>query len=69
MTALASSAELDERHAYSCPECGHVLRFSGLGRHRVYFDLGDERLDDPVTNRVCPDCGHGLPGKSAVIER
>ncbi len=23
----------------ACPECGHVLRVSGLGRHRVYFEL------------------------------
>jgi predicted RNA-binding Zn-ribbon protein involved in translation (DUF1610 family) len=49
---------------YTCPECGHVLRVSGLGRHGVYFELTDERLDDPVMNRVCPACGHGLPGKN-----
>jgi predicted RNA-binding Zn-ribbon protein involved in translation (DUF1610 family) len=49
---------------YSCPECGHVLRVSGLGRHGVYFELTDERADDPVMNRVCPACGHGLPGKN-----
>jgi ribosomal protein S27AE len=51
------------RH-YTCPECGHVLRVSGLGRHRVYFELDDERADHPVMNRVCPECGHGLPGKN-----
>jgi ribosomal protein S27AE len=50
--------------SYTCPECGHGLRVSGLGRHRVYFELDDERLDDPVMNRVCPACGHGLPGKN-----
>ena len=49
---------------YTCPECEHVLRVSGLGRHCVYFELDDARLADPVMNRVCPECGHGLPGKN-----
>ena len=49
---------------YSCPGCEHVLRVSGLGRHRIYFELDDDRSDDPVMNRVCPVCGHGLPGKA-----
>lgn len=61
---LAPSANPDPRRTYSCPECGHVLRVSGLGRHRVYFELTDERADDPVMNRVCPASGHGLPGKN-----
>jgi hypothetical protein len=61
---LASAANPDPRPTYSCPECGHTLRVSGLGRHRVYFDLTNERANDPVMNRVCPACGHGLPGKS-----
>ena len=60
----ALSHKPDSRRTYSCPECGQVLRWSGLGRHRVYFELGDSRLDDPVMNRVCPMCGYGLPGKS-----
>jgi len=60
----ASPSKPDPRPTYSCPECGHVLRVSGLGRHRVYFELGYSRVDDPVMNRVCPACGHGLPGKS-----
>jgi predicted RNA-binding Zn-ribbon protein involved in translation (DUF1610 family) len=50
--------------SYVCPECGHVLRVSGLGRHRVYFEFDDERADHPVMNRVCPACGHSLLGKS-----
>lgn len=54
----------DSRRIYTCPECAHVLRVVGLGRHRVYFELTDERADDPVMNRVCPACGHGLPGKN-----
>jgi ribosomal protein S27AE len=54
----------DPRLIYSCPECGRVLRVSSPGRHRVYFELDDERSSDPVMNRVCPACGHGLPGKS-----
>jgi rubredoxin len=49
---------------YSCPECGHVLRVSGLGRHRVYFELDDKRSEHPVMDRLCPECGHGLPGKN-----
>jgi hypothetical protein len=61
---LAPTPKPDPGRTYSCPECGHVLRVSGLGRHRVYFELGDERADDPVMNRVCPACGHGLPGKN-----
>ncbi len=61
---LAPGAKRDSRPTYSCPECGHALRVSGLGRHRVYFELSDERAADPVMNRVCPACGHGLPGKS-----
>jgi hypothetical protein len=48
---------------YHC-QCGHDLRVFGGGRHRVYFELGDAKLDDPVMNRVCPDCGQGLPGKN-----
>jgi rubredoxin len=46
--------------SYTCPGCGHVLRVSGLGRHRLYFD----RPNALLMNRVCPECGHGLPGKS-----
>jgi hypothetical protein len=61
---LAPSPNPDPRPTYSCPQCEHVLRVSGLGRHRVYFELTDERADDPVMNRVCPACGHLLPGKS-----
>jgi hypothetical protein len=45
---------------YSCPGCGHVLRMSGLGRHRLYFD----RPNTLVMNGVCPVCRHGLPGKN-----
>ena len=49
--------------SYRC-ECGHVLRVFGGGRHRVYFELGNTGLDDPVMNRVCPECEHDLPGKN-----
>jgi hypothetical protein len=48
---------------YRC-ECGHVLRVFGGGRHRVYFELTNARLDDPVMDRACPECGCGLPGKN-----
>ena len=57
-------AKPQSRPAYTCPECGHVLRVSGLGRHRVYFELDDDCADHPVMNRVCPECGHALPGKN-----
>jgi hypothetical protein len=36
-------ANPQSRPPYTCPECAHVLRVSGLGRHRVYFELDDER--------------------------
>lgn len=49
---------------YSCRECGHVLRVSGLGRHRIYFEPADERSSAPVMNGVCPQCGQELPGKN-----
>jgi len=51
------------RPDYLC-ECGYALHVSGTGRHRVYFRLTDERLDDPIMNAVCPQCGRSLPGKS-----
>ncbi len=50
---------------YRC-ECGHVLRVFGRDRHRIYFELANARLDDPVMNRACPACGRGLPGKNAT---
>lgn len=61
---LGLPSKPDLRRTYSCPVCGHVLRVSGLGRHRVYFELDDERSDDPVMNRAAPSAGHGLPGKN-----
>jgi hypothetical protein len=65
----ASSSPPDPRRSYRCPECDHVLRVSGLGRHRVYFELDDERRTDPVMNRACPACGHSLPGNSPAGSR
>ena len=53
------------RRTYSCSDCGHGFRISGLGRHRVYFEPGDDGSDQPIINRVCSACGHGLPGKNA----
>jgi hypothetical protein len=60
-----SSATLDARRTYTCPHCQHVLRVAGLGRHAVYFELTDERLDDPIMDRVCSQCRTPLPGKKA----
>ena len=45
-------------------ECGHVLWVFGGGRHRLYYERGNARLDDPVMNGACPACGGGLPGKN-----
>lgn len=55
----------DQGPVYSC-ECGHALRVFGGGRHQVYFELSNPRLDDPVMNGACPRCGHGLPGKNRL---
>lgn len=52
------------RPTYTCAECEHVLRVSGLGRHRVYSELEGKRSDHPIINRVCSACGYGLPGKN-----
>lgn len=60
---LAPSRNPDPRRTYTPPECGHV-RVSGLGRHRVYFELTDERADDSVMNRVCPVCARAPHGKN-----
>ena len=61
---LAPSGKPHSGRTYGCDECGHVLRVSGLGRHRVFFEPGDERSEGPIMNRVCSACGHGLPGKN-----
>jgi len=50
-------------NTYRC-ECGHVLNVFGRGRHRLYFEPEDSALVDPIMNRVCPNCGRGLPGKN-----
>ena len=67
MVGLGSAAPIsggsDQGPEYRC-ECGHVLRVYGGGRHRVYFEPDNTRLDDPIMNRACPACGSGLPGKN-----
>lgn len=60
---LAASGAADPARTYSCQRCGHVLRVSGIGRHRLYFEL-EADSGDAVMDRVCPACGEGLPGKS-----
>ena len=50
---------------YRCG-CGHELRVFGSGRHRIYFELSDAALADPVMSGVCPGCRELLPGKRAV---
>ena len=61
---MAPPVDAGAARTYSCPGCGHVLRVSGLGRHRVYFELDDESAGEPVMNRGCTECGHALPGKN-----
>jgi rubredoxin len=51
------------RREYECRRCGHVLEVFGLGHHRIYFEPANLRLDDPIMNGLCPECGLGLPGK------
>jgi hypothetical protein len=58
-----ASPPVNPGREYRC-ECGHVLSVSGGGRHRVFFELDDTRRASPVMNRVCPQCGRGLPGKN-----
>ena len=68
-TRHAPTGRPGARATYSCSECEHVLRVSGLGRHRVYFELDGDQSDDPVMNGACPACGHGLPGKNGACSR
>jgi hypothetical protein len=41
-----------------------LLQVFGLGHHRIYFEPANRRLDDPIMNGLCPQCGLGLPGKA-----
>lgn len=50
---------------YMCA-CGHELRVSGCGRHRIYFEQSEAAPDQPVMSGVCPSCREPLPGKRAV---
>src|SRR5258708_2852152 len=63
-TARDPAMKADPTRTCICPECGHALRVSGLGRHRVYFELDHERVDHPIMKRVCPECGRSLPEKT-----
>lgn len=60
----AAPSAADGARTYTCPECGHRLRFSGGGRHRLFFELHDQRVDDPIMDGGCPECGRRLPGKN-----
>ncbi len=52
------------RERFTCPRCGHVLRVSGRDHHRIYFELNDEHLANPVMDGLCPECGRGLQDKT-----
>ena len=45
---------------FTC-ECGATYRFTGEGRHRVYWKA-DASKDDPVLDGQCVECGKPLPG-------
>ena len=51
---------------YDCPTCGYTLQVFGRDRHRIYFEMADEHLDDPVMDRACPECDDSLPGKTGA---
>jgi hypothetical protein len=48
---------------YECP-CGHLLQVFGGGHHRIYFEPANRKLDHPIMNGLCPQCGLELPGKN-----
>jgi hypothetical protein len=62
----AARPQLADHTPVYCCECGHVLQVFGRGRHRVYFEPSNQRLDDPVMDGACTQCGHGLPGKNRL---
>ena len=37
-------------------DCGHTLRVTGAGRHRIYFNG-----DDALLENACPSCDRPLP--------
>jgi hypothetical protein len=59
--AAPQSRPLEE---YRC-DCGERFRFTGTGRHRVYWrhDAGES---DPVLSPQCPSCERPLPGTRAT---
>jgi predicted RNA-binding Zn-ribbon protein involved in translation (DUF1610 family) len=59
----AATPRAEPRGDYTCPRCGHFMRVFGGGRHRIYFERDNAKLDDPIMDGVCPKCGLGLPGK------
>ena len=48
-------------HEYTC-DCGTAYRFTGEGRHRVFWKA-DSSVNDPVLSGVCAECGKPLPGQ------
>lgn len=59
------SGTSDTPRTYKCA-CGHELRVFGSGRHRIYFELSEVALAQPVMSGVCPGCRDALPGKRAI---
>jgi hypothetical protein len=61
-TVTTKSPAASGQREYACP-CGHLLQVFGGGHHRIYFEPASRRLDNPIMNGLCPQCGLGLPGK------
>jgi len=47
-------------HEHTC-DCGAAYRYTGEGRHRVYWKA-DASVSDPVLDDACVECGKPLPG-------
>ncbi|UGS35309.1 hypothetical protein [Capillimicrobium parvum] len=59
-------ARAHEPAEWAC-ECGQRFRFSGAGRHRVYWTEGAP-AHEPVVGDRCPSCDRPLPGgREAVV--
>ena len=46
-------------HEWAC-ECGKTYRFTGSGRHRVYWP-SDATVSDPVLDNQCIECERPFP--------
>ncbi len=59
----SSSASSEPLPTYTC-ECGAAYRFSGAGRHRVFW-AADAPESQPVLEDHCPACGRAWPEEAS----